>query len=96
MNTSSLSDTVDDLKDKGRNLVDRVKEAAQDNVIDPAVDAAKKLAEAAREGAGRAADFGRRAAHSTNEWVGSHSYPVAGISFLAGIALGIFIGRKIR
>jgi len=96
MNTSTPGDTADNLKEEGRDILDRLKEAAKDKVIDPAIEAGKHFSEAAREGAGRVADFSRRAVHSTDEWVDSHSYSTAGLSFFVGIAVGFVVGRHLR
>jgi ElaB/YqjD/DUF883 family membrane-anchored ribosome-binding protein len=96
MNTPSPSDSADDLKEQGGDILDGLKEAARDKVVDPVVEAGKNLSGAARDCTGKFADYGRRAAHSTDEWVDSHPYPTAGVAFIAGILLGVVVGRQIR
>jgi ElaB/YqjD/DUF883 family membrane-anchored ribosome-binding protein len=96
MNSKSAEDTFEKLKDEGRSALDSVKDFARDKVIDPVVDAGKHLSESAREGAGKVADYSRRAVHSTDEWVGSHPYPTAGLAFFAGIILGAVLTSQFK
>jgi ElaB/YqjD/DUF883 family membrane-anchored ribosome-binding protein len=96
MSIQSVSDSADNLKEKAGSALDSLKETAREKVIDPVVQAGKDLSSAARDGAAKVADYGRKAAHSTDEWVDSHPYPTAGIAFGFGILLGVVIGMQIR
>lgn len=80
---------VADLKDEVESNLGRLKEAAQEKVIDPVV-------HAARDGAAKAAEYGRHATASADRWVGDHPYPTAGLTFLAGVLLGVVLGRHSR
>jgi len=96
MSTQSAADTADNLKDKGSQALDKLKETARDKVIDPMVQAGKDFSSAAHDGAAKVADYSRRAARSTDEWVESNPYSAAGIAFGAGILLGVFLTTQIR
>lgn len=96
MNTKELAKYADDLKDKGSDTLRDLKQAASDKVVEPMMEAGEKLADAARDGAAKAADQGRRFVRATDEWVESHPYSVAGITFLAGIAVGALLTKHLR
>jgi ElaB/YqjD/DUF883 family membrane-anchored ribosome-binding protein len=96
MSIQSVSDTADNLKEKGSSALKDFTEAARDKVIDPVIQAGKDLSSAARDQASRAADYGRKAVHNTDVWVDHHPYSTAGIAFGAGILLGVFLTSQIR
>jgi ElaB/YqjD/DUF883 family membrane-anchored ribosome-binding protein len=96
MNTSSPANTAADLKEKGTDTLERLKEAAREKVLDPVLEAGRDLSGAARDAASKVAGYSRRAVDSTDEWVGHHPYPTAGIAFVAGMALGVMLARQSR
>jgi ElaB/YqjD/DUF883 family membrane-anchored ribosome-binding protein len=96
MNTSSPADTAADLKEKGSETLERLKEAAREKVVDPVLEAGRNLSGSARDAAAKVAGYSRRAVDSTDEWVGHHPYPTAGITFVAGLALGALLARQLR
>ena len=96
MNSSFQTDAGDKPQETSPGTIESLKDTARERVFEPALEAGRSVAAAARQGAEKVADYARDSARTADRWVGDHPYPTAGLAFFWGIILGIIIGRELR
>ena len=96
MNTHTIRDSVDTLKETARGAYEDLKTAAHDRVLDPLAEKGRHLASATRDYVEDATDYGRRTIERTSAWASSNPYSAAGIAFGAGLLAGIYLVSKCR
>lgn len=96
MNTTTIRDTVDSLKDNAGEIYDNLKTAAHDRVLDPLAEKSRQVAKAARHGVENLAGYGRRTVERGGEWASSNPFSAAGVAFGAGLLAGVFLVMRCR
>ncbi len=96
MSNSTISNTVDSLKDSARDAYHDLKTATMDHVVDPIVETSRHFASAARHGAENVADFGRRGLTRSESWISHNPFPATGLAFGAGLVAGVLLLNRFR
>jgi ElaB/YqjD/DUF883 family membrane-anchored ribosome-binding protein len=96
MNTNTIRDSVEDLKDTARGAYEEMKTAARERVLEPLADTSRHWASTARHSAEQAADYGRRTVARTGEWASANPFSAAGIAFGAGLIAGVCLLSRFR
>ena len=96
MNSATIRDSVENLKDTARDAYEDLKSAAQDHIVDPIANTGRRIASATREGVDDAMDCGRRGIDRTESWITSNPFSAVGVAFGTGILAGIYLLGKCR
>jgi ElaB/YqjD/DUF883 family membrane-anchored ribosome-binding protein len=96
MSTTTIRDTVDNLKAGAGEMYEDLKTAAHDRVLDPIAEKGRQMAGAARHGVENLADYGRRTVERGGAWASSNPYSAAGIAFGVGLLAGVFLMTRCR